>query len=46
MNIQKLIDAASALVADDKGPQHALRYRAKCNLAARRGNYPAAMEGE
>jgi len=26
--------------------QHALSYRAKCNRAARRGNYPAAMEGE
>jgi len=26
--------------------QHALYYRAKCNQAARRGNYPAAMEGE
>jgi len=26
--------------------QHALAYRAKCNRAARRGNYPAAMEGE
>ena len=26
--------------------QHALYYRAKCNRAARRGNFPAAMEGE
>jgi fructose-bisphosphate aldolase class I len=26
--------------------QHALCYRAKCNRAARRGNYPMAMEGE
>jgi len=26
--------------------QKALYYRAKCNVAARRGNYPAAMEGE
>ena len=26
--------------------QRALSYRAKCNRAARRGNYPAAMEGE
>ncbi len=26
--------------------QHALCYRAKCNRAARRGDYPAAMEGE
>ena len=26
--------------------QHALSYRAKCNRAARRGNYPAGMEGE
>ena len=26
--------------------QHALSYRAKCNRAARRGNFPAAMEGE
>ena len=26
--------------------QKALYYRAKCNQAARRGNYPAAMEGE
>jgi fructose-bisphosphate aldolase class I len=26
--------------------QHALYYRAKCNRAARCGNYPAAMEGE
>ena len=26
--------------------QHALYYRAKCNRAARQGNYPAAMEGE
>jgi len=26
--------------------QHALSYRANCNRAARRGNYPAAMEGE
>ncbi len=26
--------------------QHALSYRAKCNRVARRGNYPAAMEGE
>ncbi len=26
--------------------QKALSYRAKCNVAARRGNYPAAMEGE
>jgi fructose-bisphosphate aldolase, class I len=26
--------------------QNALSYRAKCNRAARRGNYPAAMEGE
>jgi fructose-bisphosphate aldolase class I len=26
--------------------QKALFYRAKCNQAARRGNYPAAMEGE
>jgi fructose-bisphosphate aldolase class I len=26
--------------------QHALSYRAKCNRAARRGNYPAAMQGE
>jgi len=26
--------------------QKALSYRAKCNRAARRGNYPAAMEGE
>jgi fructose-bisphosphate aldolase class I len=26
--------------------QEALSYRAKCNRAARRGNYPAAMEGE
>ena len=26
--------------------QHALSYRAKCNRAARRGNLPAAMEGE
>jgi len=26
--------------------QHALSYRAKCNRAARRGNYPAEMEGE
>jgi fructose-bisphosphate aldolase class I len=26
--------------------QHALAYRAKCNRAARRGNYPAEMEGE
>ena len=26
--------------------QQALSYRAKCNRAARRGNYPAAMEGE
>ena len=25
--------------------QHALFYRAKCNLMARRGEYPAAMEG-
>ena len=26
--------------------QNALSYRAKCNRVARRGNYPAAMEGE
>ena len=26
--------------------QHALYYRAKCNRAARCGNYPASMEGE
>jgi fructose-bisphosphate aldolase class I len=26
--------------------QNALSYRAKCNRAARRGDYPAAMEGE
>jgi len=26
--------------------QKALHYRAKCNQAARRGNYPVAMEGE
>ncbi len=26
--------------------QHALSYRARCNRAARRGEYPAAMEGE
>jgi fructose-bisphosphate aldolase class I len=26
--------------------QHALSYRAKCNRAARRGNFPAALEGE
>jgi fructose-bisphosphate aldolase class I len=26
--------------------QNALSYRAKCNRAARRGNYPAAMHGE
>ena len=26
--------------------QQALSYRAKCNRAARQGNYPAAMEGE
>jgi len=26
--------------------QQALSYRAKCNRAARRGNYPAEMEGE
>jgi fructose-bisphosphate aldolase class I len=26
--------------------QHALSYRAKCNRAARRGTFPAAMEGE
>ena len=26
--------------------QKALSYRARCNRAARRGNYPAAMEGE
>ena len=26
--------------------QHALSYRAKCNRAARRGTYPAEMEGE
>jgi len=26
--------------------QHALSYRAKCNRAARRGDYPAAMEGK
>jgi fructose-bisphosphate aldolase, class I len=26
--------------------QHALYYRAKCNQAARYGNYPAAMKGE
>jgi fructose-bisphosphate aldolase class I len=26
--------------------QKALYYRAKCNLAARRGNYPTALEGE
>jgi fructose-bisphosphate aldolase class I len=26
--------------------QHALSYRARCNRAARQGNYPAAMEGE
>jgi fructose-bisphosphate aldolase class I len=26
--------------------QHALSYRARCNRAARRGNYPAEMEGE
>jgi fructose-bisphosphate aldolase class I len=26
--------------------QHALAYRARCNRAARRGTYPAEMEGE
>jgi fructose-bisphosphate aldolase class I len=26
--------------------QKTLLYRAECNRAARRGNYPAAMEGE
>ena len=32
--------------ANVKLAQKALYYRAKCNVAARRGNYPAAMEGE
>ena len=33
-------------VANVELAQHALSYRAKCNCAARRGSYPAAMEGE
>ena len=32
--------------ANVKLAQQALSYRAKCNRAARRGNYPAEMEGE
>jgi fructose-bisphosphate aldolase class I len=32
--------------ANRASAQQALFYRAKCNRAARRGNYPAAMEGE
>ena len=57
MSALKLIETAQALVADDKGllamdesnptcDERFAAYRAKCNRAARRGNFPAAMEGE
>lgn len=61
MNVQELINTASAQVADDiqqpalemwRGneanvlkAQQALYHGARCNQAARRGEYSAAMEG-
>jgi fructose-bisphosphate aldolase class I len=43
---QPALEIWRGLEANVELAQHALSYRAKCNRAARRGNYPAAMEGE
>ena len=46
LNARELIDTAIALVVNDKAhvfaAQQALDYRARCNRAARRGEYNAA----
>jgi fructose-bisphosphate aldolase class I len=48
MKAQEVIDTARAVVADDKAhvlaAQQALYHRARCNRAARRGEYNAAED--
>ncbi len=44
MNKQELMNIAQALVASVKTAQQALLQQARCNRAARRGEYSAAME--